>query len=102
MMIPYGFHSPDTPTFEAGPRAVGRIDVVTFTSAEPMEWLTDKIHSWFEDRDEVGHVTSGCTEAGLYFMTLEWYECHVDPLFLSILKHEESIDDVIVYTREED
>jgi hypothetical protein len=73
----------------------------TVVSAEK-EQLLDKIERWFENRDEVILVGHGTTAQGLGFLILEWQECEIDPLFLAILEHDELVEDVSVYLRNEE
>ena len=67
-------------------------DVVDETAA--------KIERWFYDRDEVQIVDVGTSDKrGLGFIIIEWLECGVDPLFLAILRDEETVADYTVYGR---
>lgn len=94
-LVPYSFNTPVLPD---------QYQVVHFTLVDPdlLDMLLDKIRLWFSERDEVLLVDHGTTAAGPGFVVMEWEGCTVDPLFLAILKHEEAVDDVSVYTRDEE
>jgi hypothetical protein len=72
----------------------------TITNAEQKDQLLDKVEAWFKNRDEVILVGHGTTAQGFGFIILEWQECEIDPLFLAILEHEETVEDVSVYLRD--
>lgn len=62
--------------------------------------IEDKMKQWFEARPEVAIVDVGTSDKrGLGFIILEWRECAVDPLFLSILQTEEFCADFSTYIR---
>jgi len=78
----------------------GQVEGVSFT-VEPdiLEPLIATIAHWFEGRAEVRLVDYGTTDKqGLGYLMLEWDECRVDPLFLAILRDEETVIDYTVYT----
>jgi hypothetical protein len=78
----------------------GQVEGVYFT-VEPdvHEALVATISRWFEGRDEVRLVDYGTTDKqGWGYLMVEWYECRVDPLFLAILRDEETVIDYTVYT----
>lgn len=59
-----------------------------------------KFEQWFAGRDEVQLVDVGTSDkAQLGFIILEWMECDIDQLFLSILDSEETVADYCLYGR---
>jgi hypothetical protein len=78
----------------------GQVEGVFFTvEAEVHEPLIATIARWFEGRAEVRLVDYGMTDKqGWGYLMLEWDECRVDPLFLAILRDEETVIDYTVYT----
>lgn len=65
------------------------------------QFILNKIIGWFSDRDEVELIDHGISDkVGLGYIILEWEECEVDPLFLAILRDEETVADYTVYTRD--
>ena len=72
---------------------------ITLTSTD--QFILNKITGWFRDRDEIeliDHATTDKRELG--YIILEWNECEVDPLFLAILRDEDTVEDYTVYTRD--
>lgn len=60
----------------------------------------DKFERWFAGRDEVQLIDVGTSDkAGLGFIIMEWMECNIDPLFLSILNDEQTVADYCLYGR---
>jgi hypothetical protein len=78
----------------------GQVEGVSFTvELDILEPLIASIARWFEGRAEVRLVDYGTTDKqGLGYLMLEWDECRVDPLFLAILRDEETVLDYTVYT----
>ena len=101
-LVPYSFNTSVLPTPSQVQGLPGQYQVVHFTLIDPdlLDTLLDKIRLWFSECDEVLLVDHGTTAAGLGFVVMEWGGCTIDPLFLAILKHEEAVDDVTVYTRD--
>ncbi len=74
-----------------------------FFPVEQLDWLLEKLHRWFEDRDEIILVDSGrSAKSESAFIVMEWDGCQIDPLFLAILRDEQFIEDYAVYTRSEE
>ena len=68
-----------------------------------LEQFVATIERWFDDSEEVIFVDSGVSrKQGLGFVTLEWEECQINPLFLKILDTTEFITDYSIYVRTED
>jgi hypothetical protein len=56
---------------------------------------------WFRDRDEIELIDHGISDkVGRGYIILEWTECEVDPLFLAILRDEDTVEDYTVYIRD--
>ncbi|SRR6266581_3371701 len=98
-LVPYGFTSPELPR-QSTPILPGQVCVVTFILTGEAGWIVDRLRVWYQDRNEVALVATGTSGAGFGFVTLEWEECEADQLLLDILRHEEIVDDFLVYTRE--
>lgn len=64
------------------------------------EALIAQFEGWFAHRAEVAIVDAGTSDkAGLGFLILEWRECDIDPLFLTILQQEDAVGDYAIYSR---
>src|SRR5690349_17601462 len=71
-------------------------------SAEDLNWLICKLDGWFERRNDVLLASQGeMQKSEQAYVTLEWREHTIDPLFISFLDHDARIDAYSVYTREE-
>ena len=104
-LIPYGytFETERLPTSLGRPLPDGQYHVVHFTLHSGMdEMIVEKLDKWFEDRNDISLVDQGETAAGNSFVVLEWAGIEIDPLFLKILEHDESVIDYSTYYREED
>lgn len=101
-MIPYSFNTPVLPAPQQVQVLRGQYQGSHFSTVNPevLDLILSRLERWFEDRDEVILVDHGTTASGLGFIVMEWEECTIDPLFISILKHDEMIDDFSVYTRD--
>ncbi len=67
---------------------------------ENIDAIEEKFQQWFEARPEVLIVDLGTSEMqGIGFIILEWMECAIDPLFLSILRTEDFCGDYSTYIR---
>jgi hypothetical protein len=98
-LVPYTFETDIIPTTDTDPLGPGEYQAVHFTlPAEQLDWYLEKIDAWFDDRDEVILIGSGITVGGEGFIVMEWEECEIDPLFLKILEHEDTVTDISVYT----
>src|SRR5215472_18158283 len=99
--VPYSFETEDLPK-SVGQPSPGKYQCVHFTLTNDMEasWLLNKIHQWFAGRGEIILVDHGRSAKGLAFIVMEWEEVEIDPLFLAILEHEDSVDDYGVYERD--
>jgi hypothetical protein len=59
------------------------------------------IEAWFADRDDVILIDHGTTcKQELGFITLEWDEHEIDPIFIAILADADFIDDFTIYTHD--
>lgn len=67
---------------------------------DTVDEIEERMHAWFEDRSQVEVVDVGTSDKqGLGFIILEWMECSIDPLFLSILRTEAWAGDYTTYIR---
>lgn len=101
-VIPYSFEDETLPQ-SLGRPLPGKYQCVQFTVAGEIsgEMLLNKIRQWFAGRREIILVDDGSTsKRGHAFIVMEWEECTIDPLFLSILEHEDAVDDYCVYIRD--
>ncbi|MGH2481958.1 MAG: hypothetical protein ACRDHW_20085 [Ktedonobacteraceae bacterium] len=106
LVLPYSFQSPTLPSEHVGewnrPASDSCGVVITF-QPQQMDFLTSKIETWFEDRDEVLWVESGVSQkAEQGYIILEWEGREIDPLFLAILRDDENIMDYLLYDREKE
>ena len=101
-LVPYSFNTPVLPAPQQVPALPGQYQGIHFSTVNPdvLDLILPRLERWFEDRDEVILVDHGVTASGLGFIVMEWEERSIDPLFISILKHDEMIDDFSVYTRD--
>jgi len=101
-VIPYSFNTPVLPAPTQVQETPGQYQAIHFTTVSPdvLDLILSHIERWFEDRDEVILVDHGVSGSGLGFIVMEWEECTIDPLFISILKHDDMIDDYSIYTRD--
>lgn len=116
-VIPYSFRGiTEYPRFQPSATMPGQAQVVYITLADKkhtdldghthrtstnFQSILDKMMSWFRDRDEIELIDHGLSDKlGRGCIILEWTECEVDPLFLAILRDEETIEDYTVYTRD--
>jgi len=101
-VVPYTFDTeiqyvPSTQPQTAPGQAQGVYIVVHPDNVDTIE---AKLQQWFETRPEVEIVDLGTSDKqGLGFIILEWMECAVDPLFLSILQTEDFCGDYATYIR---
>ncbi len=99
-IAPYSFPTEFVPSVQtqATPGQVQGVYVMLHPDA--IDDIEDKMQRWFEARPEVAIVDVGTSDKrGLGFIILEWMECAVDPLFLSILQTEEFAADYTTYIR---
>lgn len=104
-LVPQSFAAKVLPrTGQPEPLEPGMYQAVHFIMAsENREWILGKIEQWFDDRDDVILVATGESQKhGLGFIVLEWDGVEIDPLFLSILQHDEMVADFTVYDRSEE
>ena len=99
-IMPYSF---DTDYPQAGRALVvpGQAQGVYITlHPDVLDDISEKIMGWFDGRGEVNIVDIGVSDKrGLGFLIIEWFECEIDPLFLAILRDEETVGDYTVYGR---
>jgi hypothetical protein len=73
--------------------------VYVVVAPDDQDWILQKFEQWFAERDDVSILDYGISDKrGIGYIMLEWQEYEVDPLFISILKHEEVVGDFTVYT----
>lgn len=100
-LTPYSFEMdvlpiPDEPELLPARQYQG----VHFTMAEAdMEWVLERIEMWVAEREDVILVGQGVTAMGMGFLLLEWDGRAIDPIFLSVLRHDDTVEDFSVYTR---
>jgi hypothetical protein len=101
-LIPYSFHIQTLPQPSERPLPGSQAQGVYITLATSnYEFILDKITGWFSDRDEVELIDHGISDkVQLGYIMLEWSEYEIDPLFLAILRDEETVADYTVYTRD--
>jgi hypothetical protein len=99
-LVPYGFERDLLPA-TSGLILPGQVRGIYITlHPEVTEEITAKIARWFEGRDDVMIVDHGTSDKqGFGFLLMEWIECEIDPLFLAILRDEETVGDYTVYGR---
>jgi len=101
-VVPYSFDSdlqymPSVQVQDAPGQAQG---VYIVLHPDTIDEIEEKMHVWFEDRPQVQIVDVGTSDKqGLGFIILEWMECAIDPLFLSILRTEAWAGDYTTYIR---
>ena len=102
-LVPYTLKSAELPESEGADLPAGTYQAVHLLFAAPLlgQFLAN-VERWFANRDEVILVASGTTAQGFGFMVLEWEECEIDPLFLSVLELDEDIEDYSTYNRSEE
>lgn len=95
------FHGVTRPPQSAIIPVPGRMQGVYITlHPDVIEEITEKIAGWFDGRDEVRIVDVGTSDKQHFgFLLMEWLECQIDPLFLAILRDEESVGDYTTYAR---
>lgn len=100
-MIPYSFNTQVLPATRQVQQLPGHYQGIHFSTVNPdvLDLILSRLDRWFEDRDEVILVDHGITGSGLGFIVMEWEERSIDPFFISILKHDEMIDDFSAYSR---
>jgi hypothetical protein len=70
-------------------------------TSDNFQFILDKMIGWFRDRDEIELIDHGISDKlGRDYIILEWTECEVDPLFLAILRDEDTVEDYTVYIRD--
>jgi hypothetical protein len=102
-VVPYTLKSDVLPESTGAdlPEGVYQAVHCTFPVGE-LEAFLAKIERWFENRDEVILEAFGTTAQGFGFLVLEWEECEIDPLFLSVLELDDLVEDYSIYTRNEE
>ncbi len=101
-VVPYAFDTDIQYVPSAQPQtAPGQAQgVYIVVHPDNVDTIEEKFQQWFEARPEVEIVDLGTSEMqGIGFIILEWMECAVDPLFLSILRTEEFCGDYSTYIR---
>jgi hypothetical protein len=102
-VIPYTFGGiAEYPRFPQVPTRPGQAQgiYITLTSTD-FQFILNKMIGWFRDRDEIELIDHGISDKReLGYIILEWTGCEVDPLFLAILRDEETVEDYTVYTRD--
>lgn len=102
-LVPYSFCGiTEYPRSQQVPTVPGQTQGVSIVlNSTDSQFILNKIIGWFRDRDEVELVDHGVTDKlGRGYIILEWIECVVDPLFLAILRDEDTVEDYTVYIRD--
>lgn len=100
-IVPHTFNIMALPQPQRFITLPGQTQGVYITIPGDYQFILNKIIGWFSDRDEVELIDHGISDkVGLGYIILEWEECEVDPLFLAILRDEETVADYTVYTRD--
>jgi len=102
-VIPYSFNGiTEYPRSQQLPAIPGQAQgVYIILTSTDFQFILNKMIGWFSERDEVKLVDFGASDKlGRGYIMLEWTECEVDPLFLAILRDEETVADYTVYTRD--
>jgi hypothetical protein len=100
-IVPYSFNVATLPQVPRLVTMPGQAQGVYIILPDDYQFILSKVMSWFAGRDEVELVDHGVSDkVGLGYIIMEWSECDVDPLFLAILRDEESVADYTVYTRD--
>jgi hypothetical protein len=99
-VVSYGFERDLLPA-TSGLILPGQVQGIYITlHPEMYEEVVARIARWFEGRDGVVIVDHGTSDKqGFGFLLMEWIECEIDPLFLAILRDEETVGDYTVYGR---
>lgn len=98
--VPYSFPRDVVPSVQTQAAPGQAQGVYTTLHPNAIDDIADKMHQWFETRPEVAIVDVGTADKrGFGFIPLEWMECIVDPLFLSLLQTEEFAADFTTYIR---
>lgn len=101
-VVPYSFDStvqymPSVQAQDAPGQAQG---IYIVLHPDTIDEIEQRMQAWFEDRSQVEIVDVGTSDKqGLGFIILEWMECSIDPLFLSILRTEAWAADYTTYIR---
>lgn len=103
-LVPYTFSDlPEYPRPPSGPRCThpGQAQGIYITlHPDTVEEVAARFERWFAGRDDVCIIDSGTSDkAGFGFVLMEWMECEIDELFLSILQDEQTIADYTLYGR---
>ncbi len=100
-LVPYTLKSDVLPESTGADLPDNMYQAVHFTfPAADLEAFLANIKRWFDNRDEVILVASGTTSQGFGFIVLEWEECEIDPLFLTVLELDQTVEDYSVYDRD--
>lgn len=99
-IAPYSFPTDFVPSVQTQAIPGQAQGVYVMLHPDAIDDIEDKMQCWFEARPEVAIVDVGTSDKrGLGFIILEWMECAVDPLFLSILQTEEFAANYTTYIR---
>jgi hypothetical protein len=100
-IVPYSFTTSTLPQVPSHITMPGQAQGVYITIPGDYQFILGKIMNWFAGRDEVELVDHGVSDKlGFGYIILEWDQCDIDPLFLAILRDEQSVADYTVYTRD--
>lgn len=99
-ITPYSFPTEFVPSIHTQATPGQTQGVYVMLHPDSVDDITDKMYRWFEARPEVVIINVGTSDKrGFGFLILEWMECAVDPLFLSILQTEAFAADYTTYIR---
>lgn len=100
LTVPYSFDMDVLPIPDDPKLLPGQYQGVHIIMADAdREWVLGRIEEWVEDRDDVILVGQGTTARGEGFLLLEWDGRAIDPLFMAVLRHDDTVEDFSVYTR---
>ncbi len=101
-LVPYSFKETVEYPRSQSPSIPDQAQGVYITPASTdYQFILNKVMGWFSERDEVELIDFGASDKlGQGYIILEWTECEVDPLFLAILRDEDTVEDYTVYTRD--
>jgi hypothetical protein len=103
MTMAYTFETEMLPLSDTAELEEGQREGVYFTVASDMlEEVLDTLDRWFEGFDVIVLLAQGTTAKGLGFVLLEWDGCKIDPEFLEVLDHDESVQDYTLYLRDKE
>jgi|SRR5450755_3041663 hypothetical protein len=93
----YTYEAPDQQVVIAGAQGV-----FMTLDADKLATTIATFQRWFDGRDDVLIVDYGTTDKQEFgYLIMEWLGYEIDPLFLSILRDADFVDDYTAYARGE-